>query len=203
MKEQDNDKIRSIIKLGLWLTFISVIIIVANFGGNKKNTIGNVLNNNNNKQEEAKVITYEEKWEKLNDNYKYNYEVNVGGNIYNYVGMKLLTKESGYRLEDNVYLYYFVDNGIIYEVKDGKLYDLETLYENIDVNNLDVSKLKENISNKEYVEENNKYSYLFENNKTISVYTDSENIIKIEENIDDDYYKLEFTDIGLVEEIKY
>ncbi|MBE6156514.1 MAG: hypothetical protein E7161_02090 [Firmicutes bacterium] len=201
MKEKDNDKITSIVKLGLWLTFIAVLIIVANFGTNKNNTNDNVLNNSNEQKES--VLTYEEKLNKLTDNYKFNYEINADGQVYNYVGTRLSTRESGYRLNNDTYLYYYIEDGAIHEVKDETLYRLETLYEKLDVDNLDVSKIKSSIKNKEFNEENGKYSYLLENNKKVSVYTDSENITKIEIYIGKDYYKLEFTDIGLVEKIKY
>ena len=197
----DNNKITALIKLGIWLVFIVVIFIVVNLGNKNDTELNNSFENSN--QEETKPLTYEEKLNKLNDNFKFNYEIKIDNNIYYFSGTRLLTKESGYRLYDSEYVYYFVEDNIIKEVKNGELFDLENLYENIDVNNLKINQIKESIKGKKYIEEENKYNYLLENNKIVTLYSDSENIRKIEIYLGDDYYKLEFSDIGLVKEIKY
>ena len=197
---QDSDKIGSIIKLALWLVFIVVLTLIAKFGDKVDEEENNFLED---KQPEVEIVSYEEKLNKLNSNYKYSYDIKVGLEIYQFVGSKMDTKESGYRITNNdEYLYYFLENGYTYSVINGGLDKIETIYNNIDASNVDVSMIKNSIQNENYQVVDNRYDYVL-NNKNISIYTDSENIVKIETYIGEDYYKIDFIDIGLVEEINY
>ena len=45
--------------------------------------------------------------------------------------------------------------------------------------------------------------YILDDNKIIYIYSDDKNITKIEIFIASDYYKLEFSEIGLIKEINY
>jgi len=211
MKEDNNDKIKSVVKLGLWLIFIAVLVIVAKFGG--KDTTNNVQNNNQTeiKEEENKeevIISYEEKLNKLVNNYKYTYEIKIGDNIYSYEGSKMeknsAINESGrLSLNGEIKYNYFLENGYIYQVNNGGLDKVESIYDiGIDSNYLDVLKIKEMILDKEYVVSENKYSYELEDKK-IDIYTDENNINKIEIFIEEDYYKLNLESIGEIKEISY
>jgi len=211
MKEDNNDKIKSVVKLGLWLIFIAVLVIVAKFGG--KDTTNNVQNNNQTeiKEEQNKeevIISYEEKLNKLVNNYKYTYEIKIGDNIYSYEGSKMeknsAINESGrLSLNGEIKYNYFLENGYIYQVNNGGLDKVESIYDiGIDSNYLDVLKIKEMILDKEYVVSENKYSYELEDKK-IDIYTDENNINKIEIFIEEDYYKLNLESIGEIKEISY
>lgn len=196
-EKDDNQKFNAFIKLCLWGIFIVFVVLISNFGSKK------VSVDNNKETEEVKTITYEEKLDKLKDNYKYKYEIKIDDEVFNFVGSKNKNNESGHRLYNEEQLYYYIDSGVLYEVVDNQLKELEDLYENIDKNIIDVDKIKESITSKEYLKDNNKYSYILENNKIVYVYVNNENIEKIEIYLGEDYYKLEFSDIGLVGEINY
>lgn len=209
MKNEGSDRIDAIVKLGLWLIFITVLMIIARFGGTSEDT------NIKNPQEEIKESetikekSYEEKIGGLINNFAYSYEIKLDSDIFIYVGNKMMNnafvKESGYIRKNNEFLYnYFVDNGYSYQVNNGGLDKIESIYDGrIDVNYLNVDKIKDMISGKEYVVENdNKYIYNLDAKKIILV-TNKDSVTNIEVIIGEDYYKIEISGIGLVKEIKY
>lgn len=209
MKNEGSDRIDAIVKLGLWLIFIAVLMIIARFGGTSEDT------NIKNPQEEIKESetikekSYEEKIGGLINNFAYSYEIKLDSDIFIYVGNKMMNnafvKESGYIRKNNEFLYnYFVDNGYSYQVNNGGLDKIESIYDSrIDVNYLNVDKIKDMISGKEYVVENdNRYIYNLDAKKIILV-TNKDSVTNIEVIIGEDYYKIEISGIGLVKEIKY
>ena len=171
--------------------------------------VGKNLNNEleypeeNTKEKETVEITLEEKLDKIDSNYKYKYEIKINEITYNYNGTKLLNRDSGYRLVNNEYLYYFLENGYTYAVNNGGLDKINSIYdENINIEYLDINKIKEFIKDMEYTKDNNIYTYNL-SDKTIKIFTTKEDIKNIDIFLGDSYYKLEFSDIGLVKEVKY
>ena len=209
MNNDGGDKIGAIVKLGLWLIFIAVLMIIARFGGTTENTDVEKPQDEIKENESNNKKSYEHKLKELVNNYAYTYEIKVGNDIYTYIGNKMIDesyiKESGYIRKNNEQLYnYFIDNGYSYQVNNGGLDKVDTIYDaKIDANYLDVSQIKSMIHGKEYVIENeNSYIYNLDTKKIIIV-TNEESVTNIEVIIGEDYYKLEISGIGLVKEIKY
>lgn len=209
MNNDGGDKIGAIVKLGLWLIFIAVLMIIARFGGTTENTDVSKPQDEIKENESNNKKSYEDKLKELVNNYAYTYEIKVGNDIYTYIGNKMIDesyiKESGYIRKNNEQLYnYFIDNGYSYQVNDGGLDKVDTIYDaKIDANYLDVSQIKSMIHGKEYVIENeNNYIYNLDTKKIIIV-TNEETVTNIEVIIGEDYYKLDISGIGLVKEIKY
>lgn len=193
-KEKDNSqRFNAFIKLCLWGIFIVFILLISNLGSEKVN--------NFNKEETN--ISYQEKLNKLNNNFKYNYEIKVNDEVYNFVGSKLLDKEVGSRSYKEETINYYVENDKSYLVENNELKEMDDLYQDLNKNIFNVNVIKQEIKEKEYLKDNNKYSYILDDNKIIYIYSDDKNITKIEIFIASDYYKLEFSEIGLIKEINY
>ena len=197
MEDGSNNKTSAYIQLGIGLVFIIILVVFVKVNG---------VNNNDSKpqneeKEEIKELTLDEKLSKLTDNYKYNYEITIGEIIYTYNGSKMGLKESGYLQINDNYLYYYKDNNYTYEVKDGGLFQIDNLYSNIDANYLDIEYIKNLIKDHEYTNEDNVYTYNLENIQII-INTDKDNITSIQ-IINENNYKLEYSDIGNIKEINY
>ena len=211
MKEDNSEKLGALIKLGVWLLFIGILVIVAKVGGNDNNI--NLEKTENEIKEETKkdenVISYEDKLNNLINNYKYTYEVKIDNDIFLFEGVKKeknnFVNESGkYTLNGEFKYNYYLENNYTYQVNNGGLDKIDTIYDSrINIDYLDVLKIKGLIFNKEYTnEEENKYVYKLENEEVI-IYTNLENIEKIEINVNENYYKLSISDIGKITEVIY
>ena len=97
-----------------------------------------------------------------------------------------------------------MENGYVYEIKNGGLFqtDIDIVYENINKDYLDISKIKEMILNKSYTNKDNDYIYNLDN-YVITIITDELNVREIKITINNDYYDLILSNIGQVKEIKY
>ena len=201
-KEVGNEKISALIKLVLWIVFIVVLVIVSGISDNNNNNI-NYPEDNKPPIEENSKISLEDKLAKLTNNYKYKYEIKIGDNLYIYNGAKKDNRESGTLLNNEKTIYYFLENGYVYQVNNGGLDKIETIYDkNINPELLDVNKIKESIINIEYTIIENKYTYVLED-KTINIFTTDTDIEKIEIMHSDYSYILEFSNIGKVDNITY
>ena len=197
MEDGSNNKTSAYIQLGIGLVFIIVLVVMVKVNGVRKDE--NIPQNEN--KEEIKEVTLNEKLNKLTDNYKYNYEITIGDITYIYNGSKMGLKESGYLQINDNYLYYYKDNNYTYEVKNGGLFQIDNLYSNIDKNYIDIEYIKNLIKDKEYTKEDNIYTYNLENIQII-INTDKDNITSIQ-IINENNYKLEYSDIGNIKEINY
>ena len=197
MEDGSNNKTSAYIQLGIGLIFIIILVVIVKVSGIKKEE--NIPQNET--KEEIKELTIDDKLNKLTDNYKYNYEITIGEITYTYNGSKMGLKESGYlKINDN-YLYYYKDNNYTYEVKNGGLFQIDNLYDNIDTNYLNLDYIKNLIKDKEYTKENNKYIYTLENMQII-INTSEDNIESIIIS-NENNYKLEYSEIGNIKEINY
>ena len=197
MEDGSNNKTSAYIQLGIGLVFIIVLVVIVKVSGVRKDE--NIPQNET--KEEIKELTLDERLSKLTDNYKYNYEITIGDITYIYNGSKMGLKESGYLQINDNYLYYYKDNNYTYEVKDGGLFQIDNLYSNIDKNYLDLEYIKNLIKDYEYTNEDNVYTYMIENMQVI-INTDKDNITSIQ-IINENNYKLEYSDIGNIKEINY
>ena len=193
-EEVVNDKFNAFIKLCLWGIFIVFVVLVSSLSNNK---IDDNTDSNN------KQITYQDKLNKLSNNYKFKYEIKVNNEIYTFEGSKLTDKEIGTRNYNDNVISYYIENGMSYKIVDDKLKEFDNLYDSINTNNLNIDNIKAELNLNKYLEQDGKYSYILGDNKIVNVYSNEENITKIEIYIGEDYYKLEFSDIGLIKEINY
>ena len=199
--EQDNKRLKSTIKLIIWIAFIVGLLLISGVGKNLNNELEYPQNNIEDKEDVE--ITLKEKLDKIDSNYKYKYEIKINEITYTYNGTKLLNRDSGYRLVNDEYLYYFLENGYTYAVNNGGLDKIDSIYaENINKEYLDINRIKEFIKDIEYTKNENDYVYNL-SDKIIKIFTTKENIKNVEIYLGDNYYKLEFNDIGLVKEVKY
>lgn len=195
MEAKDNLKFNAIIKLGLWLVFITFLLIVINFGGQKKADLPN-------KKPKQVTLTLNEKMQKLDNNYSYVYEIKIADNMYYFKGSTKDKKEVGVKTFNSETTNYFKENNYIYAVNNGGLDKIDNLYEGINMELLDIINLKNMLNEVKYQENNNSYIYNLED-KVITVYSDNLNITRINISMENAYYDLSFYDIGLVTEIKY
>lgn len=180
----------SIIKIGLWLCFIVVLVIIAKFS------------TSNQKEIKEDKITYTEKLQNLNDNYEYTYDIKIGEALYNFVGKRNKDREVGVKKVNDITTSYFKENNYIYEVIDGGLNQISDLYAGINLDYLDINYLKNLIANKNYEENNSSYQYTLEN-VNITVTFDDKNITNIDIYLENDYYKLSFANINAIKEVHY
>ena len=197
MEDGSNNKTSAYIQLGIGLVFIIILVIIVKVSGVRNDE--NIPQNET--KEEIKELTIDEKLNKLTDNYKYNYEITIGDITYTYNGSKMGLKESGYLQINDNYLYYYKDNNYTYEVKNGGLFQIDNLYSNIDKNYLDIEYIKNLIKDQEYTNEDSKYTYTIESTQII-IDTSEDNITSIQV-INENNYKLEYSDIGSIKEINY
>ena len=195
MEAKDNLKFNAIIKLSLWLVFITFLLIVINFGGQKKADLPNKI-------PEQVTLTLNEKMQKLDNNYSYVYEIKIADNMYYFKGSTKDKKEVGVKTFNSATTNYFKENNYIYAVNNGGLDKIDNLYEGINMELLDITNLKNMLNEVKYQENNNSYIYNLED-KVITVYSDNLNITRINISMENAYYDLSFYDIGLVTEIKY
>lgn len=201
-REVGNEKVAALIKLVLGIVFIVILVVISGINDNNNNNI-NYPEDNKITIDESNKITFEDKLAKLDNNYKYKYEIKIGDNLYIYNGAKKDNRESGTLLNNEETIYYFLENGYVYQVNNGGLDKIETIYDkNINPELLDINKIKELIVDAEYTLTENKYTYVIED-KTINIFTTDTDIEKIEIIHSDYSYLLEFNNIGKVDNITY
>ncbi len=195
-EEKKDNKRKALIKLLLWLLFLGIVLIISSVGNKDKSS------DNLKKDNEKKVVTYEDKLDKLNDNFTYKYTITINNLVYNYEGKIMGKEEAGiYKVNEST-INYYKNKGYIYQVVDGNLNKIDNLYLNVSQNYLDVSYLKELIKDKKYALNNGVYEYTLDIGN-IKINVDDENIKNIELKENDNIYLLEFSDIGMIKEISY
>ena len=185
MEEEVKDKTSSYIKLAIWLIFIIAMVVIIKVSGHKNN----YNDKSENVEESVKEITYAEKLSQLNNNYRYNYEININNEIITYTGMKMDNREAGTKIQGDLNINYFKENGYTYEVKDGGLFQIDNLYTNIDSTLLDVNNIKSLIKDITPYNTDETYNYNL-GDKNITIYSDEKQITKIEITMNNDYYHL-------------
>ncbi len=198
MEEEVKDKTSSYIRLAIWLIFIIAMVVIIKVSGHKNN----YNDKSENVEESVKEITYAEKLSQLNNNYRYNYEININNEIITYTGMKMDDREAGTKIQGDLNINYFKENGYTYEVKDGGLFQIDNLYTNLDSTLLDVNNIKSLIKDITPYNTDETYNYYL-SDKNITIYSDEKQITKIEITMNNDYYHLEFSDINAIKEINY
>ena len=184
---------KAIVKLGLWLVFILALIIFALVNKND-----NTINKENEETEEKEVYEfkkYDEMIESLLDsNYEFNYDIVINDTNYLFNGTKCNNEVLGYK-ESNMGIikYYISDN--TYQVVLKELVPIENLYENIDINYLDLNILFNNLNEYLYnIEKNdNKRTITYKKDGyQVEVITNLDNITNINITVDNNTYNLSY-----------
>lgn len=184
---------KAIVKLGLWLVFILALIIFALVNKND-----NTINKENEGTEEKEVYEfkkYDEMIESLLDsNYEFNYDIVINDTNYLFNGTKCNNEVLGYK-ESNMGIikYYISDN--TYQVVLKELVPIENLYENIDINYLDLNILFNNLNEYLYnIEKNdNKRTITYKKDGyQVEVITNLDNITNINITVDNNTYNLSY-----------
>lgn len=191
---------KSVIKLGAWIIFIVIILVLSVFG--KDDNYDNVIDDSQNETEEViyEFVNYSDmQKELLKNNYEYEYIIKSNDNIIIFNGVKDGTNEMGYKEDNNGIIKYYIDNLGVKQVILNDMVELNTLYDNIDSSFLDLEILFNNLNDYLYNIEKN------ENKRTITydkegfsviVKTDLNNIKNINIINNEVTYELKFTNIG-------
>lgn len=208
-----SEKGKAAIKLGLWMIFIIILIVIVIFS--ERNNVSDDINNidtptDGNTEVETPVyefVNYREMQDKLlENNYEYVYTISNLDSKYIYSGMKSDGKEIGYREDANGIIKYYIDETGTYQVNLDNALLIDTLYQNVDASYLDIYMLFENLSEYLYSIDKNEGLRTITYDKDgyqVSVLTDTENIKSITIVVDTTTYELEFNKIGECEGIDF
>lgn len=197
------EKGKAAIKLGLWMIFIIILIVVVLFS--EKNEVDNTFDDMPEDNNDTPEVVYD--FENYNDmqerliqgNYEYIYTITTESNKYIYSGSKADGKEMGFREDGTSVIKYYVDSNGTYQINLDNAVPLSNLYPNFDSSYLDLPKLFDNLSEILYSvdkrEEKRVITYDKEGYQVV-VNTDLENITSILITVDTTTYELEFTKIG-------
>lgn len=197
-----NPRWHSLMVLIIWiisLTILIGIVSIINQFGSPKEPIKN-------ETKESKT-TYEDKWNNLlNDNYEFTYLVKMENETIKYEGTKKDNVTFGYRERKDGIIKYTIENDIAYEVLIEEKCEINTLYENVEENLLNLTYLNDLIksisaNDSDILEEDNKtiYEYntiLNEENLKIIVIEDQTQIKKITIQKEKETYEFEFARIN-------
>ena len=191
---------KSVIKLGAWIIFIVIILVLSVFG--KDNNYNNVIDENQNETEEViyEFVNYSDmQKELLKNNYEYEYIIKSNDNIIIFNGVKDGTSEMGYKEDNNGIIKYYIDNLGVKQVILNDMVELNTLYDNIDSSFLDLEILFNNLNEYLYnIEKNgNERTIMYDKEGfSVVVKTDLNNIKNINIINNEVTYELKFTNIG-------
>ena len=191
---------KSVIKLGAWIVFIVIILVLSVFG--KDDNYDNVIDDSQNETEEViyEFVNYSDmQKELLKNNYEYEYIIKSNDNIIIFNGVKDGTSEMGYKEDNNGIIKYYIDNLGVKQVILNDMVELNTLYDNIDSSFLDLEILFNNLNEYLYnIEKNeNKRTKIYDKEGfSVVVKTDLNNIKNINIINNEVTYELKFTNIG-------
>lgn len=195
-----NPRKRAAIKLGFYFIFFVILFCLANISNALKNIDNTVNNKNNNNvvdKEKQDNKRYSEKQNKLlNSKHNINYIIKINDIEYKINGMLNNNIIDGYLESNDGIKKINIENDTIYEIINNEKNILNSVIDTKYINiNYIISTIKlENsvILNKD---ENKNYKYdIYKdgNNLLINVFTNSENIYKIEINVGNEEYQLNF-----------
>ena len=191
---------KSVIKLGAWIVFIVIILVLSVFG--KDDNYDNVIDDSQNETEEViyEFVNYSDmQKELLKNNYEYEYIIKNNDNIIIFNGVKDGTNEMGYKEDINGIIKYYIDNLGVKQVFLNDMVELNTLYDNIDSSFLNLEILFNNLNEYLYnIEKNgNERTIMYDKEGfSVVVKTDLNNIKNINIINNEVTYELKFTNIG-------
>lgn len=197
-----SEKGKAAIKLGLWMIFIVVLIVIVIISeqGTTNLTGDEVIPPEVDSGENTDFNNYSDMLDNLLlDNYEYSYTITTENGKYIYTGWKNDNKEIGFREDGNGIIKYFVDESNTYRINMDTLEIMTDLYNGFDSSYIDLHLLFENLSEYLYSVEKNGNIRTINYDKEgyqVIVTTDIENITNIQITVDTTTYDLEFTKVG-------
>lgn len=198
-----NKRLRSLIFLIFWLIFIFIVIFRYAIPYNK--ILNEYQNNNSENQdmvEEEPMLFEDLKNSLLRYNFKYVYTVSEGENKVIYNGTMMGNETVGYKESELGIQKYYVRGTQIYEMVVGENVLVEDKTTNVYDGFLSVDKIMEKIEVLEYTQNNNEYNFQTDDFYVKMVVND-DNITKIEIEVSNIKYLLEFSNINEVTELNY
>jgi|GEM_PF-1093143 len=197
-----NPRKKAGVKLGLWGLFMIVIIGYASITS-RMDTVDNKP-----KEEVNKKPIFEDieqmKSNILDSNYSYEYNVTAKGIHYLFKGEKYDNKFAGYKETSTGIIKYYIEDEKHYSLTMNDFEELETIYDLLDENLLDLVYIFSTFSGDKTENINGEIRQIIYKNEisTLTITTNLEVITKLVIEYDDDMYSLKFDNLNKVKEVE-
>lgn len=196
------EKGKATIKLGLWMVFIAILIVVVLVS--ERDSINLPVEDDSTpsetETENYEFVNYSDMLDKLLlGNYEYSYTITNETGKYIYTGWKNENKEIGFKEDSTGVIKYYIDDSGTYKVNMDTLEVIDYLYNGVDTSYLDLELLFGNLNEFLYSVTKNEDMRTITYDKSgyqVEVMTDTRDITNITISTDTTTYDLNFTKIG-------
>ena len=203
------EKGKATIKLGLWMVFIAILIVVVLVS--ERDSINLPVEDDSTpsetETENYEFVNYSDMLDKLLlGNYEYSYTITNETGKYIYTGWKNENKEIGFKEDSTGVIKYYIDDSGTYKVNMDTLEVIDYLYNGVDTSYLDLELLFGNLNEFLYSVTKNEDMRTITYDKSgyqVEVMTDTRDITNITISTDTTTYDLNFTKIGECDTIDF
>ena len=203
------EKGKATIKLGLWMVFIAILIVVVLVS--ERDSINLPVEDDSTpsetETENYEFVNYSDMLDKLLlGNYEYSYTITNETGKYIYTGWKNENKEIGFKEDSTGVIKYYIDDSGTYKVNMDTLEVIDYLYNGVDTSYLDLELLFGNLNEFLYSVTKNDDMRTITYDKSgyqVEVMTDTRDITNITISTDTTTYDLNFTKIGECDTIDF
>lgn len=203
------EKGKATIKLGLWMVFIAILIVVVLVS--ERDSINLPVEDDSTpsetETENYEFVNYSDMLDKLLlGNYEYSYTITNETGKYIYTGWKNENKEIGFKEDSTGVIKYYIDDSGTYKVNMDTLEVIDYLYNGVDTSYLDLELLFGNLNEFLYSVTKNEDMRTITYDKSgyqVEVMTDTRDITNITITTDTTTYDLNFTKIGECDTIDF
>lgn len=203
------EKGKATIKLGLWMVFIAILIVVVLVS--ERDSINLPVEDDSTpsetETENYEFVNYSDMLDKLLlGNYEYSYTITNETGKYIYTGWKNENKEIGFKEDSTGVIKYYIDDSGTYKVNMDTLEVIDYLYNGVDTSYLDLELLFGNLNEFLYSVTKNEDMRTITYDKSgyqVEVMTDTRDITDITISTDTTTYDLNFTKIGECDTIDF
>ena len=203
------EKGKATIKLGLWMVFIAILIVVVLVS--ERDSINLPVEDDSTpsetETENYEFVNYSDMLDKLLlGNYEYSYTITNETGKYIYTGWKNENKEIGFKEDSTGVIKYYIDDSGTYKVNMDTLEVIDYLYNGVDTSYLDLELLFGNLNEFLYSVTKNEDMRTITYDKSgyqVEVMSDTRDITNITITTDTTTYDLNFTKIGECDTIDF
>lgn len=203
------EKGKATIKLGLWMVFIAILIVVVLVS--ERDSINLPVEDDSTpsetETENYEFVNYSDMLDKLLlGNYEYSYTITNETGKYIYTGWKNENKEIGFKEDSTGVIKYYTDDSGTYKVNMDTLEVIDYLYNGVDTSYLDLELLFGNLNEFLYSVTKNEDMRTITYDKSgyqVEVMSDTSDITNITITTDTTTYDLNFTKIGECDTIDF
>ena len=203
------EKGKATIKLGLWMVFIAILIVVVLVS--ERDSINLPVEDDSTpsetETENYEFVNYSDMLDKLLlGNYEYSYTITNETGKYIYTGWKNENKEIGFKEDSTGVIKYYIDDSGTYKVNMDTVEVIDYLYNGVDTSYLDLELLFGNLNEFLYSVTKNEDMRTITYDKSgyqVEVMTDTRDITNITISTDTTTYDLNFTKIGECDTIDF